>query len=383
MDVILVTLSSILSKVFTQVLSPEIEYCAIVVDEPEPAKKIIAEYGGSPNMVYPFYDFKECIENTAFDYIVCVSNSSTVNLLPQQVYKYGAPKNKTVQFYLTTDGNHSHIIKRTLSYFKKHYAEFEMFATGMSYTSVGLDSTKFKRKLFNFAKASQDLYYDYQIAKFAISASQRGKICYALIGLAPYTFHYDLSKTLNENWRLIHYLVALNDLHNFHLPAEKCRKLFRESFLAAELDIEKLNLNNVNLDKVEMANLDFKDRLTTRDRAEVWSKESRTFLETRDENIKILNDYLTLCEKNNIRPIIFLPPMCEGYKKYFSKEKLDEFYQILEDAMKKFPDAIFVDGWKISQFTDEDFFDPDHLNLAGAEKFSEILNNIIVQAAKT
>lgn len=286
MRIILVTLSSILQKILTQVLNPNLKYVAVVVDESEIAKKIIAECGDSPNMVYPIYDLKECIENIDCDYIVCASDPSTVNLLPQQVYKYGAPKNKTVPFYLTSDGNHSHIIKRALSYFEKHSAEFEMFATGMSYTSFGLDSTKFNHKLFNFAKASQDLYYDYQIAKFAVNTSRRGKIRCALIGLAPYSFHFDLSKTTNENWRLIHYLVALNDLHNFHLPAKKCRKLFHELFLVADLKIEELDLNNVNLDKLAMANMTSIHRLNTRERAEIWSKESRNFLETRDENIK-------------------------------------------------------------------------------------------------
>lgn len=76
---------------------------------------------------------------------------------------------------------------------------------------------------------------------------------------------------------------------------------------------------------------------------------------------------------------MFLPPMSEGYRKHFSKEKLNEFYQILNDATQKFPDAIFVDGWKIPQFTDKDFYDADHLNLAGAAKFSTILNMIIEQ----
>ena len=38
MRILLVTFTEYLPFAFTQVLNPELEYCAIVVDEPEPAK---------------------------------------------------------------------------------------------------------------------------------------------------------------------------------------------------------------------------------------------------------------------------------------------------------------------------------------------------------
>ena len=379
MRVLLVTPSYVLPQIIPGLLNHDLEYTAVVVDEPAPIREFVTKTGGYADIVFPFHDLKECIENCEYDYIFAVSETNTVEIFPNKLRKYGAPLNKTVHFYLTNDGNNSHIIKRALTYFKKNSKDFDMIATGMSYTSFGLDSDRFKGSLFNFAKASQDLYYDYQIAKFAVDVNRGRKIRYALIGLAPYSFHFDLSKTIKENWRLIHYCVALNDMHNFHMPSEKCRKFFQKSFFDAELPLEQVDLNNVNADKIKMDTMNLRKRLDLRDRAEAWSDKSKNFVETRDENIKILDDYLTLCKKNNIRPIIFLPPMSEGYMKHFSREKLDEFYHIISAATDKFSDAIFVDGWKISEFADGDFCDADHLNLLGAAKFSSVLNMVIEQ----
>ncbi len=126
----------------------------------------------------------------------------------------GLPKNKFVHIYLATDGNNPFMIARAMNYYEEHAADFEMFATGMSYTSFALDSNQFKYKLFNFGRASQDLYYDCQIAKIALKNKKRGGVRYVLIGLAPYSFHYDESKTYVEAWRLFHYYAALKDLHN-------------------------------------------------------------------------------------------------------------------------------------------------------------------------
>lgn len=373
MTALLVTWNGLLPTLLQNYLNFNPGFCAIVTDEVKPAKKIVKDFGLPENMIYPYYDIKECIENFDCDLILCVTDTNTIDLLPQQVRKYGAPTNKFLQLNLSYDSNNSHLVKRALKYFETYANEFEIIATGMSYVSHGLDTDRFKKKLFNFAKASQDLYFDYQIAKFAIKLGKNIK--YALIGLAPYSFHFDLSKAANECWRMVCYCIALDDTHNFWMPSSKIKKIFNPKFFSLELPIEDLDLNNTNGDKIKMQQMNLGARIRTRDRAEVWN--NRNYPETRAENIKIFDDYLTLCEKNKICPIVFLPPMSEGYRKHFSKEKLAEFYQIISAAIEKYPSAIFVDGWKIPQFADIDFFNADHLNRLGAAKFSTILNDII------
>lgn len=175
---------------------------------------------------------------------------------------------------------------------------------------------------------------------------------------------------------MLEYLICFDDLHNFWLTKETYRKLFRHEFLNFKLPVEDLDLNNVHYEKVSetMGNYGYVSGRKTR--VDIYDK--KKYSATREENVKIFDDYLTLCEKNSVRPIIFLPPMTEMYKKHFNRVLIDEFYFLLDKALKKHTTAKFFDGWKLGGFSDEYFVNIDHLNRKGAAKFSELFNEFIL-----
>lgn len=148
------------------ILSPQLEYCAIVVDEVEPARKILEQVGLPKSLIHPLYELKECVRDFYYDYVLCLENHYVTSFM-DKVKAYGAPKGKV--FILSLSDNKSFLLERSLRYFKEHVAEFEMFAAGLSYVEVGLDITRFKRKLFNFGRSSQDLYYSFLTAKHAVT----------------------------------------------------------------------------------------------------------------------------------------------------------------------------------------------------------------------
>ena len=167
-------------------------------------------------------------------------------------------------------------------------------------------------------------------------------------------------------------------MHNFWLPVEKYLKLFNEDYLKIKLPIEINEINCVTpVDDNNIQTIQPAARLSWRERIDKWA--DRNFIETRTENIKILDNYLTLCEINGVRPIMFIPPFTQAYMKNFSKEKLDEFHYLVKQIMKAHSMAVFINGWKLGGFTDEDFFDVDHMNIRGSAKLSTILNNVIEQ----
>lgn len=375
MRVLLVTWTDQLLQKLS-VLNPQLEYCAIVVDEVEPAKNILKRVGLPKELLYPLYELKECVRDFHFDYVLCVENGFDATALAKEVREYGAPKDKVLNIAPNVVNNF--VLERSLRYFREHATEFELFATGISYVEAGLDVTRFNRKLFNFGRGSQDLYYNFQVAKHAVACAGQNKLKYALIGLAPYSFHYDHSKALNplNQCRLWQYLIAFRDLHNFYASIEDCEKIFRTEYLNTKLPLEPFDLNNPYMTpKVTQRFMTPYSRLEARKTIDAWSE--KYFPETRAENIKILDDYLTLCEANNIRPIMFLPPMTEGYMKYFSKQRLDEFYYLIRRACRKHSSAVFIDGWRLQGLVDSDFHDVDHLNHLGSAKFSTYLSDFI------
>ena len=379
MRILLVTFSDLLPSVLRTTLNLENEICAIVVDEPKTAKEFFEKNNLPAESIYPFYELQECITNFYYDCVICISSGLISWDMHNHFIKCGLPLNKFVHFSLSDE---NFLVKRALLYYEEHADEIEIFATGISYTSVALDVKEFKYKLLNFGRSSQDLYYDYQIAKRVLTPKTGGtKIRYALIGLAPYSFHLDMSKSYALIWRMLPYFIAFKDLHNFWLSPEVYKSLFNKNYLSLTPSTDNFDINNVNLEKSSSLRfINQKVRLDARKKIDVWK--NRNFPATRNENIKILEDYLSLCQSCNVRPIMFLPPMTEGVIKCFSKQKIDEFYFILREVQEKYP-AVFIDGRKLKGFDDSDFYDVDHLSIKGAAKFSAMLNNVIEQIEKS
>lgn len=157
-------------------LNPRLEFCAIVVDEVEPAKKILEQFHLPTSLLHPIYELKECVKDFYYDYAICIEDGWWVTDLLNHAKMYGAPQDRLLILDSLTSGI-NFLVERSLRYFKEHVAEFEMFSTGISLTAVGVDVTQFKRKLFNFGRTGQDLYYNFQVAKTAISCGG-GQISY-------------------------------------------------------------------------------------------------------------------------------------------------------------------------------------------------------------
>lgn len=156
-------------------LNPKLDYCAIVTKSVKPAKKILEQVGLSKDLLRPLTDLKACVEGLNYDYVLCAEGKFYKGKIINEVRKYDVPRDK--MFNLCKLSSLSNFkIKQVLSYYREHRQDFEMFATGISYVAHALDVTKFKRRLFKLAKPSQDLYYDFQIAKFVISCGGGGII---------------------------------------------------------------------------------------------------------------------------------------------------------------------------------------------------------------
>lgn len=394
MKVLLVARTGNLFEILSSCLNPELEYCAIIVSNVETAKDVLSKVGLSQDLLYCLDDIKQCIKKFPYDYILCIDDGWGTTFL-KLAQECSVPDDKIVA--LNIPSRDVFTLERSLRYFREHATEFEGLATGISYAETGLNVTRFKRKLFNFARSSQDLYYNFQTAKFALLCEEgHSTLRYALIGLAPYSFHCDLSKSSTLRFLMLWYLVAFNDLHNFRTPVEIYRKFLREDYLTRKVPLESLDINDpfyvktnpaYYLKKGNDSNENIIAKISSQEYEGNVIKEApiradgkggrKEFPETCKENIKILDDYLTLCEENNILPIMFLAPMPQAYMENYSKPQIEELRYLVGEACLKHPTAHFVDGWKLNFITDNDFYDKGHMNLQGATKFSDYLNAFI------
>lgn len=73
MRILLVTTTNLLPFTLSKVLNPSLEYCAIVVDEPDIAKKFLTNVPPFRNIVHPFYELEEVAEKYYYDLVFCVA----------------------------------------------------------------------------------------------------------------------------------------------------------------------------------------------------------------------------------------------------------------------------------------------------------------------
>ncbi|MEE1362429.1 MAG: D-alanyl-lipoteichoic acid biosynthesis protein DltD [Selenomonadaceae bacterium] len=245
----------------------------------------------------------------------------------------------------------------------------DFFITGVSHAYAGIDVSCFDSKGINIAHTSQDLYYDYLLAKKIIDIQDNIKV--AFISIAPFSLHYDLSKGSCAN-RIHIYNPLLNDCHNHLINNDIYKMIFNHNYFDVYKDFFGDLIYNQRLYSASV------NRVITVDeymsiRASLGTWDNKSFTNTVEENVHILNMYVDMCQKSNITPILLMFPVSPWYNKYFSKIKMDEVRTITRDIAYRNKIKL-LDYYKSDKFTYNDFYDFQHLNVNGAKKISSMLN---------
>ena len=347
-----------------------VQIVAIVTDN----RSIAIESGCPSEIAFSFWQLKTVLEIFDFDYLIVLSfYGKTFDLCKVALHDINLPMIKLCNLSeypakTTID------LLACLHDLKRNSTKYKIFATGISYSQLGIVPENFELPVINFAFTSQDLYYDFQIAKkiIQISTSLSRKnfeeFQYTLTGLAPYSLHYDLSRCNRESYVLSKYLFALNDLHNYWIDAKIMHQILLPEF------VEEHKSKSENLDyrpEFSTDTISLGNAIEAYYKIDEWNR--KNYPETVSENKQILEKYLQLLESNRIFPILFLPPMMKDYQDRFCREKLRELIFFLKELLQSY-DFIFINGWMLDGFDDCDFRDIDHLNVYGSQKFSIVVS---------
>ncbi|AUM96494.1 TPA: hypothetical protein LA742_002298 [Clostridium botulinum] len=272
--------------------------------------------------------------------------------------------------------------------FMKNNKRYDGIITGISYTQKGINAELLPGRFFNFACASQDLYYDYEMMKYSLSFEEvRKTIKYAIIGLCYYSFQYDLSKGVGKR-RSNYYYRITGKYHNYDLAQEN--KNFYKNFCEISKKIFKSNSSNIlyEIEKEEYIkiirdskNKKFDSSLLNNEEKDKYIKNvkrefNKSYLLTVEENKEIFKSYLDMLYENNIEPIVVVPPETEIYRDNISIPIRNEFYEIIEEYQEKYSFQ-FLDYFYSNDFTNSDFYDGSHLNNKGSEKWTKLLGRDI------
>jgi hypothetical protein len=241
---------------------------------------------------------------------------------------------------------------------------------GLSPAEVGIIPERLSDGYFvNLAMSSQDIYYNYATLRYcnAHHTERLRRMSVLILDLMGYAyFNYDVSLTRE----IKNYLTfgGIEDPHNY--PANKNYSLPWDELVrqARSVPLAPQNRNRIVKD-TDIDYFPFSNSLRT-----------KRFDATIQENIAVFHALLKLARQINpsMRIVCLILP-----RFYKTHERLagvydfwrDEYMNIIRDAQKRY-------GFEFLDYTDhgistqrELFFDPVHLNAAGAAVFTDLLRS--------
>ncbi|GAA3642413.1 hypothetical protein [Asaccharospora irregularis] len=91
--------------------------------------------------------------------------------------------------------------------------------------------------------------------------------------------------------------------------------------------------------------------------------------------MRIFADFINFLESKGIEIVIVIFPNTKYYNKFLDKKYENEFYRIIDTFKdKKFK---LIDFSREGGFEEKDFIDFDHMSELGANKITNMINNIL------
>ena len=258
-----------------------------------------------------------------------------------------------------------------IRYIEKNLVDY--FATGISYTEVGLDIDQIlNAKGINLSSSNQDLRQGYFTAKYVFEHVKPKSIKFVLIGLAPYSLHYDNSESFSVCTRNLQYIWTLRNFKSGTVHDKVLQILVNDSIknLPSKITDKQADLNYISIKKAADQIFSAKALIYWEDELKNLTKKFRP--EVFERNVQILEDYIKLCLENGARPVAVVWPFAPVMRENYDQNLLVNFRNTLR-LFEKAYDFKFVDLFDLPLGYDC-FYNMAHLNIRGAYLSSSVLN---------
>ena len=373
-SIIIIAFSSELDKVLKVIRHDNVVIKCIISCPTNDLSKIMSDNDVDCNVVM-YDELPEIMKNTYFDYVVISDMKKTAGekrRIVDDCKQAGCLNEQIIDItdFYSLDTLPLYSIIR--SYLDDEF-EAEFFITGVSHAYAGTDMGCYSKIGLNLAYTSQDLFLDFELAKLVTQKVK--KLKYAIIGVAPFSIHYDLSQSINS-YRMMLYFPIIKTLHHLCIKENELKEIFNEVYFESfemfdSEQIYKKRLSCASCNK----NITIDDYLAFRNNLRFW--DDKYYPDTASENKRILNSYVEHCISKEIQPSLVIFPVSRWYNKFFSKKKFEEVREYCQCLADKH-NIKFYDLSCDSRFNDSDFFDVEHLNINGAHKVSKILSEMIL-----
>ena len=260
-------------------------------------------------------------------------------------------------------------------YLNENAAEINTLILGSSHTFYGLNPEYFSQETFNAAYVSQSLDLDYEILR---KYDLKLKNLKTVIIPISYFSLFETLETDVEKWRIKNYVIYY-DLENTYQLLDHFESLDNHIALNVKKIIKYYVLNKSYITSSYLGwgtNFNSKNKKTLNGEFTAKKHTAKNF-NLYDENIKSLQKIVTLCRKNKVKVIFITTPTHASYYHNLNKNQLEKTTKTISKFVKNNSNCEYINMLTSDKFTNEDFYDADHLNEIGAKKLSLFLNKFV------
>jgi hypothetical protein len=275
--------------------------------------------------------------------------------------------------------------------YKKEYLDsnsnqIETLILGSSHSYNGIDPIYFSKNTFNTAYSAQHTYFDFEILKKYQDNFKKLK-CVILsvtpvqlytkrikeISVRTNTLKYNIYYDITTNNSIYNHSECLNKIFQLHRILNPIIKYYARGetqFTCSELGWNaKLNTVKPPID------LDAHGLYRAESHTSFAVNKDLEF-EIVEYNAKILTSIVEWCKVKNIKLLLFTPPAHESYRRNFDQVRATKAINRFRKIASTYEKCNYENMFDNSEFTNDDYYDADHVSKKGAIKLSKIINNI-------
>lgn len=248
---------------------------------------------------------------------------------------------------------------------------------GSSHAYYGINPEKMGGVAFNLANISQNFEYDYYLLRQYIGHCSN--IRNVILPISYFSFFSPRFEDGDNWWYAINYKMYMNcnihsdfSIYNFELshPSVYFGKLRSRISFTRLLNYTEWGMGtDYSVDNKSAAWANGKAAVA-RHTASDWSD--------LDENLSRLHQILDLCNEANANLILITTPTWHTYYENLDKRQLAKMYEVIDSFQQENPLVKYYNFMTDGRFAADDFYDCDHLSNLGADKFSLILNDEVL-----
>lgn len=256
---------------------------------------------------------------------------------------------------------------------------------GNSHTFYGLNPKYFDKPTYNLAHISQPLYFD-KILFYNYIGKFKNVKCVILH--IEYTSLSEIVDTEENNWRKYYYQTYmhlavpsinkydftkyfLSSTRSFSANTKLVLRYLKDGTLV-DCDENGFGINYTKAKKIPLLKKDALERL----------KSIEDNLMNFDDNIIRVQSIIDTCKKRGIKVVLLNMPVSSYFADGVNQVKLKKIQKTCKSIAKINYNVSYLNLFQDKRFTNEDFFDADHLHTEGAVKCSKVVNSFVNEIIK-